>query len=191
MVLFDKDGKKKKALFGSQKMAPQLAISFFEGADKFVTGSADGFLYLWENGQAQKTFKIHDGCVQVLNVIGGKIYSSGNDKKLNVWDGEVKQLSSYAIPHYAKSIDVQGDCIIAGTRNGCIVEIAGGKMNVVMEGHSDGEVWGLAVCPTSGKVNFLFKTLNLLHKIRSSPPVTTIKLSCSIQNIEKQSEQGS
>ena len=167
VCLFDKEGKKKKALFGQNvKMAPQLAISFFDQGDKFVTGSSEGLLYLWDNCQAQKTFPIHTGSVQVLTIINGKIYSSGNDKKLNVWDMNVKQLNSYELPHYAKAIDVQGETILAGTRNGCIVEIENNKINVAMNGHSDGEVWGLAVCPNTGNVfsfNFIFYLISFIN----------------------------
>ena len=154
VVLFTKEGQKKKALFGSQKQAPQLAISFFENGDKFVTGSGEGLLYLWEGNQATKTYQIHQGSVQALTVIDNCIYSSGNDKKLIVWDENVKQLNSYDLPHFAKAIDVQGKLIVAGTRNGCIVEIENGKTNIVMNGHSDGEVWGLGICPNSGLVCF-------------------------------------
>lgn len=133
-------------------MAPQIAISFFENADKFVTGSSEGLLYLWEGNQAQKTFQIHKGSVQVINVIGNKIYTSGNDKKLKVWDADVKEVASYDLPHYAKALDIQGENLVVGTRNGCIVQIEGGNQKVVMDGHSDGEVWGLAICPNSGNV---------------------------------------
>lgn len=153
MVLFTKEGQKKKALFGSQKMCPQFAISFFDTGDKFITGSSEGSLYLWEGNQAQKTFPIHTGAVQALTIINNLIYSSGNDKKLNVWDTSFKQIGSYELSNYAKAIDVQNDVIVVGTRDGCIVEIENGKSNVSMNGHSDGEVWGLAICPVSGNVN--------------------------------------
>lgn len=169
VVLFDKTGKKKKALFGQQKMAPQLAIAFFEAGDKFITGSSEGLLYLWDNCQAQKTFPVHTGSVQALTIINNQIYTSGNDKKLNVWDVNVKQITSYEIPQYAKAIDVQGDLIIVGTRNGCIVEIDKGKSNIVMNGHSDGEVWGLAICPNTGNVHFS----SLKYFIKINKIVTT------------------
>ena len=155
-MLFTKDGQKKKGLFGSCKMAAQIAISFFEAGEKFVTGSSEGMLYLWEGNQAVKTFQIHQGSVQALTIINNQIYSSGNDKKLNVFDANVTKLSSVDLPHYAKAIDVKNNVIVVGTRNGCIVEIVEGKQNVVMNGHSDGEVWGLAVCPNSGMVYRFF-----------------------------------
>jgi len=81
----------------------------------------------------------------------------------------VKQITSYEIPQYAKAIDVQGDLIIVGTRNGCIVEIDKGKSNIVMNGHSDGEVWGLAICPNTGNVHFS----SLKYFIKINKIVTT------------------
>lgn len=133
-------------------------------------------LYLWEGNQAQKTFPIHQGSVQVINVINNQIYTSGNDKKLNVWDANVKQIASYGLSHYAKAIDAQGNKIVAGTRDGCIVVIDSNKQDVVMNGHSDGEVWGLAVCPNSGNVIIYSYKLIYFFKNRLLLLVMIIKL---------------
>jgi len=48
--------------------------------------------------------------------------------------------------------DSEGD-IIVGLRDGTILEIKGEqKLKLHMKGHSEGEVWGLAVCSTTGYV---------------------------------------
>jgi WD40 repeat protein len=40
---------------------------------------------------------------------------------------------------------MKGGKIIVGCRDGTITEISGGSKNVLMESHSDGEVWGLDI----------------------------------------------
>jgi WD40 repeat protein len=45
-----------------------------------------------------------------------------------------------------------GERIIVGCRDGSIIELNAGQKKTVMESHSDGEVWGLAVSTESPNI---------------------------------------
>lgn len=50
------------------------------------------------------------------------------------------QLSSYA-----RAIDYKNNLILVGTRDGTILRIEGQSQQVVINSHSTGETWGLAI----------------------------------------------
>lgn len=51
-----------------------------------------------------------------------------------------------------RAVDMIGDKIIVGCRDGNIIEIDGANKKIVMQSHSDGEVWGLDTHPTQPNV---------------------------------------
>lgn len=152
VALFTKDGKKDKGLFGSHKMVSQLAISFFDNGEKFVTGSLEGSIYLWKGKECVNVYAFHKGPIQSITIVNNIIYSSGSDRKLLVLDQDFNEKDQYILPAYAKALDVKGNSIICGLRNGTIIKIDDKNLTEIIHGHSDGEVWGLAICPKTGMV---------------------------------------
>ena len=78
----------------------------------------------------------------------GKIYSGGRDGFVRVTNSESfeveKSIDFGVLP---RAIDVLDSKMVVGLRNGKIIEcnVDTEEQNVVMEGHHDGEIWGLAV----------------------------------------------
>lgn len=55
---------------------------------------------------------------------------------------------------FPKSIDSYNGKILTGMRNGTMYEIdeESGKKTLLMNGHHEGEAWGLAVCPEANSI---------------------------------------
>jgi len=112
-----------------------------------VTGGANGQLYVWgKDRKCEKSFKAHQGNagIHTLRIVDDTILSGGADHKLNKIDGgSFETMDSIDCDSTPRAVDMLGDKIVVGCRNGSIVEITGADKKVVMESHSDGEVWGL------------------------------------------------
>lgn len=109
----------------------------------------DGSFYYWENGRATKVKKVHDGSVMCIASIGENIYSSGgkdNVLKISTYEGDV--IKTVILPTYAKSIDAHKDKVVVGTKDGRIVHFDGSNQTELINGHYQGETWGLAVGKT-------------------------------------------
>jgi WD40 repeat protein len=82
-----------------------------------------------------------------LRVEGGSLLAGGADNKIYILDESLQVKSSIDVPACPRAVDMSGDKIICGMRDGTIMEITGqgADKRVVMESHSDGELWGLDV----------------------------------------------
>lgn len=83
--------------------------------------------------------------------MNGKLYSGGKDGQVKVWSTDGGNLTLENTIDFGgiliRAIDVQGGNMLVGLRDGTIfqVDIASQSKTPIMESHSDGEVWGLAV----------------------------------------------
>jgi len=78
----------------------------------------------------------------------GKLYSGGKDGNVIVTDTtSMEQMHTIEFGNLIRAIDVSGAEMAVGLRNGTIYRCGedGSNKKIVMESHSDGEVWGLAV----------------------------------------------
>lgn len=79
----------------------------------------------------------------------GKLFSGGKDGIMNIINTQTCQVeNSFDFGGVLlRAIDVMGDSALVGLRDGTIyrVELGSGRKQVVMESHSDGEVWGLSI----------------------------------------------
>lgn len=64
----------------------------------------------------------------------------------------MQQEKQIQLSSYARSIDMKNGKILLGLRDGIIQCIEGEKTNTIINGHSTGETWGLAVDETTGLV---------------------------------------
>ncbi len=79
----------------------------------------------------------------------GKLYSGAKDGFVKIIDpasnSEIGSIDFGGV--LIRAIDVMGDNALVGLRNGCIykVNIPTNQKEMIMESHSDGEIWGLSV----------------------------------------------
>lgn len=133
-------------------MTSMASVNF--GADgKCYSGSIDGSVYLWNGPSCLKSVSITTGFVNSICVSGEKVYAGGKDS-IFVLDADLNKNGNIQTGAQVRAIDSDGTNVLVGLRDGTIVEFNNAsEKNVLMESHSDGEAWGLAICPQTGLVN--------------------------------------
>lgn len=75
------------------------------------------------------------------------MFSGGKDGRVVITDAStLEQQKAFEFNVLPRAIDCfNGEKFVVGLRNGSIVEtnIESGEMKTLMQGHNDGEVWGL------------------------------------------------
>jgi WD40 repeat protein len=123
-----------------------------------VAGAEDGNAYVFKGGAVYKTIAMHTkGKVLSIEPFQGGFISGGSDKTLRVWDSKLAQSTVHTFSEHVTSVwpSASGSDVLVGTRAGDVFEIkdfqscpsiAGDKdLDAVTRGHSDGELWALAV----------------------------------------------
>jgi hypothetical protein len=82
-----------------------------------------------------------------MRIVENEVLVGGADSKLYILNGDLGTTGTHDLPACVRAVDKKGGEIIAGCINGDIVKISGGRPTTIMESHSDGEVWGLAINP--------------------------------------------
>jgi len=140
-----------KGLFGSNKMAA-LCCAVYGPDGKLYTGSADGRILIWEGRNCTKSFQVATGAINAVCPTQDKILVGGG-KSLLIYDTSLKKTGEIALQSSARAIDIKGNDILLGLRDGTIVEYTNGTQpRVLMQSHSDGEAWGLDIDPTTGYI---------------------------------------
>jgi WD40 repeat protein len=142
---------KKRGIFSGKPMTSFSSIVW--DSDEFAyTGGANGGVYKWgTDRQCDSVVQAHKKgyYVSALALVGGKLYSGGKDKKVVTIDpSSMNVLTSVDTESMPRAIDVMGDSMVVGMRNGTI-QVDG---RAVMHSHSDGEVWGLDYIEGQGPV---------------------------------------
>jgi len=142
-----------KGIFGSHKMADMYCAEWLSNGN-CITGSINGCVYVWKGSQCIKTVKLHEGWVSSISAIPGGVVTGGKDSYVVVLTEDFKEIKRVKVSANPKAIDQDGEGnIIVGLRDGSIVEITkDSKCNTLMTSHSDGEAWGLAICPNTGLI---------------------------------------
>jgi microtubule-associated protein-like 6 len=156
----------KKGLYGdAAKMTDQLAAKWANNGN-CVTGGANGLVYIWQDKTTgpEPTFNLlrtldapgNGATIHSLNIIDDVLYVGARDGKIRAFGAtNFEAKGEYNTPNtFARAIDKSGNNLLVGCRDGSIREIDVSSKNarVLMESHSDGEVWGLAVHPTQNNI---------------------------------------
>lgn len=143
----------KKGIFGANKMTDMYSCEWLSNG-KCITGSLNGSIYVWAGGSVTKTIKAHEGLVSTISAIPGGVVTGGKDNTLIVWTEDFKEVRRLKVSAQPKALDQNGNGnFVVGLRDGSIVEFVNGQQpRLLMSSHSDGELWGLAVCPNTGYV---------------------------------------
>jgi WD40 repeat protein len=134
-----------KGVYGKNSLTSFVCCVFGENGISY-SGSIQGSIYMWVKNSCTGSFKVHTGSVSAINLCEGKIISGANDKRIVISDpASLTKISEITVASPLRSLDMVGTKILAGMRNGTIVEIENASQEIKMKSHSDGELWGLAV----------------------------------------------
>lgn len=163
----DNKFKKRKGVHGDAGKPTSHCSITWDDQGNCYSGGANSRIYHWKYESCfklQKTYDVHGrGFCCAIRYCDGKVLSGAKDGKViisNPESGEAER--SIDVGCLVRSVDMHGGSIIAGLRNGNIIEICEqNKITEIMKSHSDGEAWGLDICPqgnivTSGDDNNLY-----------------------------------
>jgi WD40 repeat protein len=156
------DGQKEGGLFGSTPRTSFSCVAF-DTKGRCFAGGANGKIYCFEGRTATNAMDAHKGFVCGMKTVGeNQMLTGGKDGKVKLWNtDDMTCTKEWQFDSLVRAVDCSDDCstLVVGLRDGSIyhVNCSDDSKNCIMMSHSDGEVWGLQVCPdgilTSGDDN--------------------------------------
>ena len=144
----------KRASNGGQQLT-FYSVAFSEKGYACL-GCEDGSVQVFAGGKPAKSFaNIHSGKVLSVDYYAGGIVTGGSDCVVNVLDKRMEVSKKYTLKEKVSSVHIRDDDLLIGTMGAEVYAMRGYAessvedeegMEMVTAGHSDGELWALAVC---------------------------------------------
>ena len=156
---------RKRGVFGKRrKMQPVLCgvegkASGGELERPILTGTVTGHIYMWKKERVEMTVTAHDAPIYSIACVRQGYITGGKDGLAKIWSDQLKLLHTYNTmlffpqPSVNAIHSIKGNMVssrlLVGMRGGEVYEVSLSTHSYIMliEGHSSGELHGLAVNP--------------------------------------------
>lgn len=148
--------------------ATMLCVCHSPTDDLCFSGSDTGLVYIWQGTTLRRSVQAHNGAVCAMYSLRQTkqqgYVTGGRDGVVTMWDALFEQcLKAFKVEQASmrsgsillqnlppiRALHTDGGKILLGTGNDEIIEIEDDeKMKVLVQGHGEGEVWGLDTHPT-------------------------------------------
>jgi microtubule-associated protein-like 6 len=140
-----------RGITGGAPFEGQMSGIVFNG--KFHTGTHAGNLFQWDQKALQKSISVHTGQLWALSLNQSNLITGGSEGLIFELDSNYSKLRTFDLTLHStnpgvRALDVKDGQIAAGTRGCEVFVINDQETRLVQQGHSDGELWGLAVHPS-------------------------------------------